>query len=106
MTTNNIRDFSGGFFVGNFLPNLIPSQHIEIGHHKYPKGYVGPAHYHELATEINYIVRGRIIANGIVLQDGDFFTYPPGEVADVEFLTDTDLIIIKTPSIPGDKILL
>lgn len=68
-----------------------------------PKGYRGPPHFHARATELNYVVQGRLRANGAELTTGDIFVYEPGEVCDVEILADTDLIVVKTPSVPADK---
>lgn len=45
----------------------------------------------------------RKMAEGLTLGPGDIFIYEPFDVADVTFLEDTNLIIIKTPSLPGDK---
>ena len=37
------------------------------------------------------------------MEAGDIFILEPFEIADPEFLEDCDLVIIKTPSLPGDK---
>jgi hypothetical protein len=50
-------------------------------------------------------VSGELIASGKHLQAGDMWIYEPNEISEVEFLLDTDLIIIKWPSIPSDKII-
>jgi hypothetical protein len=76
---------------------------FEVAHHFYPKGFKGTPHIHKIAIEYNYIVSGRLIASGEELGFGDFFIYEPMDVSEVEFLEDTNLIIIKTPSIPKDK---
>ena len=41
--------------------------------------------------------------SGTTLEEGDIFTLHPGEVAVPEFLTDCELVVVKTPSIKGDK---
>ena len=41
--------------------------------------------------------------NGINLKKGHIFILYPGEVAIPEFLTNCELIVVKTPSIKGDK---
>ena len=40
---------------------------------------------------------------GKELNSGDIFVLEPYEVADPIFLEDCNLIVVKTPSIPGDK---
>ena len=37
------------------------------------------------------------------LNEGDIFILKPYEIADPIFLEDCTVLIIKTPSIPGDK---
>ncbi|MBP9838871.1 MAG: hypothetical protein KBC84_09170 [Proteobacteria bacterium] len=105
MDVNNIKDFKIGWFIGNFEPTLFKTKDFEIAHHLYPKGMKSTPHTHKIATEVNYIVRGSLIATGQQLRSGDMFTYYPNEISEVEFLEDTDLIIIKFPSIPEDKYL-
>lgn len=103
MKTSRISNFVNGWLIGNFEPTLSKTPDFEVAHHKYPKGFSGTPHTHKIATEYNYIVKGRLIASGQELSDGEIFIYEPNEVSDVVFLEDTDLIIIKTPSVPGDK---
>ena len=103
MKVSNIKDFKGGWIVGNFEPTLLKTPDFEVGHHLYKKGFVAVPHIHKIATEYNYVVSGSLIATGKKLGAGDIFIYDPGEVADVVILEDTNLIIIKVPSLPGDK---
>jgi hypothetical protein len=103
MKVSNIGVHSNGWFIGNFSPTLLKTEAFEIAHHFYPKGFAGEPHTHKIATEYNYILSGRLIASGKSLEAGDIFVYEPFDVSDVLFLEDTNLIIIKTPSIPNDK---
>ena len=43
--------------------------------------------------------------NGKTMSAGDMWIYEPNEVSDVEFLADSELIIVRWPSIPSDKYL-
>jgi hypothetical protein len=103
MITSSIGKFTNGWFIGDFEPSLLRTGHFEVAHHRYPRGFRAQAHAHRVATEYNYIVAGDLVASGTRLGPGGIFAYEPGEVADVEFLEDTDLIIIKVPSVPSDK---
>ena len=38
------------------------------------------------------------------LEAGDVFTIEPGEVAEPHFLTNVELVVVKIPSIPKDKV--
>lgn len=103
MKVSSINEFINGWFIGNFEPSVLKSEEFEVAHHKYAKGFRGTPHTHKIATEYNYIVKGKLIASGVELSDGEMFVYSPDEISEVTFLEDTDLIIIKTPSVPGDK---
>lgn len=103
MIVANIKSYINGWFIGNFEPTLVKSKDVEIAHHFYSKGFKGTPHTHKIATEYNYIISGKLFASGKELKGGDIFIYEPSEISDVEFLEDTDLIVIKMPSVPGDK---
>ncbi len=102
MKVTSLANFKNGWFVGNFEPSMFKTEQFEVGiiHHK--KGEEWPCHYHT-GTEINYLVSGKIRMHGQVLFTGDVFMFEPYEVADPEFLTDCTVVVIKTPSMPGDK---
>ena len=85
MKVDKIENMKGGWFVGNFEPTA----------YKTPD--------HTLVTEINYLIRGEMTIQNTLLQAGDIFTIHPYEISDPEFLTDCELIVVKTPS-ANDKI--
>jgi hypothetical protein len=58
---------------------------------------------HKVTTELNYIVSGELKVNGKVMGAGDMWIYEPNEISNVEFLEDSDLIVVRWPSIPSDK---
>ena len=103
MKVANIKEYTNGWFIGDFDPSLLKTNSFEIAHHFYEKNFLGIHHTHKIATEYNYIVSGKLIASDIELKSGDIFVYYPHEVSSVIFLEDTNLIIIKTPSIMDDK---
>ena len=86
------KDMIGGWFVGDFEPSAYN-----------PQGEIWDNHYHKIATEINYLIRGKMNLSGTTLEEGDIFILQPGEIAIPEFLTDCELVVVKTPSIKGDK---
>jgi len=99
----NIEDMAGGWFIGDFAPVAHKTAAFEVCYKQHKKGEHWPRHYHEIATEINYLIRGQMRINGLLLNEGDIFVIEPMEISDPEFITDCELIIVKTPSIPGDK---
>lgn len=103
MKVLKIKDMVGGWFVGNFEPTAYKTEQFEVSYKLHPKGQEWDIHYHTDVTEINYVIRGNMILQGKELNEGDIFILEPYEIADPEFLIDTEIICVKTPSI-NDKI--
>lgn len=98
-----LKDMIGGWFVGDFEPTAYKTKDFEVSYKVHPKGEVWDKHYHKVATEINYLVRGEMILSGTPLKEGDIFILHPEEVAEPEFLTDCEIVCVKTASVKGDK---
>ena len=92
-----------GWFIGDFEPSVFKNPFFEVAHHHHLAGFIGKKHYHKIAPELTYIVKGSLIASGVRLESGDIFIYEPNEISEVTFLEDTDLIVVKWPSVPSDK---
>lgn len=92
-----------GWFIGDFEPSAFKNCFFEIAHHKHDTNYIAEKHTHKIATELTYIVKGRMIVSGKELSSGDMFIYEANEVSDVRILENVDLIVVKWPSIPSDK---
>ena len=103
MKVLKINDMKGGWFVGNFKPTAFTSPDFEVCYKLHKAGEEWPVHYHKEATEINFLVRGRMRIQDTILKAGDIFVLEPFEVADPEFFEDCEVVIVKTPSVPGDK---
>lgn len=112
MDVKRIEDFKGGWFIGNFEPTAWKTDKFEAAIHDYKKGEEKEPHYHKLGTEINLLLEGKFILKNYdgkgtdqELNKGDVFIIHPYEIADPLFLEDCKIMVIKTPSIPGDKYL-
>jgi len=103
MKIDKIKDFQGGWFIGNFEPSIYKTNLFEVCYKQHFKNEKWPKHYHKKATEINYLINGSMTIQGIQLNKGDIFTIYPNEIADPIFLEDCELIVIKMPSIKDDK---
>ena len=98
-----MEDMKGGWFVGNFTPTAFHAPGFEVCYKLHKAGEDWDVHYHKLGTEINLLVKGRMKIQNTLLEAGDIFILEPYEVADPIFLEDCEVVIVKTPSIPGDK---
>lgn len=96
-------EMKDGWFVGDFTPTSFQTKEFEACYKKHPKDSAWDTHYHKLSTEINLLIKGKMIVQGKTLTSGDIFIISPYEVADPVFLEDCFVICLKTPSSPGDK---
>jgi quercetin dioxygenase-like cupin family protein len=105
MQISNIENFKDGWFVGKFIPSIHFGD-FEVGHHSHKAGDIHISHYHTESREINYIIRGNMRVNDTIFKTGDIFVLEPYEVSHaVKFFEDTELIIVRTKSIPSDKVI-
>jgi hypothetical protein len=103
MKISKLNDMDGGWFVGNFEPCAFKTEACEVSWKRHTKGEIWPVHYHAVATEINLLVRGRMHIQHVWFEPGDIFVIEPGEIADPVFVEDCELVVVKVPSVPGDK---
>lgn len=93
----------GGWFIGNFEPSAYKTDQFEVCYKHHLKGEKWETHYHKEGTEINYLVNGKMIIQNKELNTGDIFILKPYEIADPIFIEDCTVLIVKTPSVSGDK---
>ena len=103
MEVYKYKDMKGGWFIGNFEPTIVKTKDFEVAYNNHPKGQNWPAHYHKKGTEITLLIRGKMEIQDIILNSGDIFVLKPYEIANPIFLEDCEVMIIKIPSVPGDK---
>lgn len=104
MNVLQLSAMKGGWFVGDFMPTAYSTKAFEVSLKVHPKGERWPHHYHTKATEINLVVRGWMTLQGRELNAGDIFVLAPYEIADPVFHTDCEIVCVKTPSVPDDKV--
>jgi len=97
------KDMIKGWFVGNFDPVAFKSSDCEVCLKRYKTGDYESFHIHKIATEITAIVEGRAQMGTNELKKGSIVVLNPGEGTDFKALCDTLTIVVKTPSVPGDK---
>lgn len=93
-----------GWFVGCFPKAAFRTDLAEVCYRIEPAGPIG-AHYHTKCVETMLIIKGQAKCQGIVFSDGDIFVLEPGEVNDLEYLTECEVVTVKTPAGGDDKVL-
>jgi len=103
MKIDNIKNYTGGWFIGNFKPSIFNTDKFEVCYKIHLKNEKWPKHYHKIATEYNYLISGKMKIQNKILKKGDIFILYPYETADPTFLEDCELIVVKSPSVKKDK---
>jgi hypothetical protein len=103
MTVHRLDDMIGGWMVGDFTPSCIRSAACEVACKHYAAGAAEAAHVHRVATELTLIASGRARMNDRLLTAGDIVVLAPGEASDFEALEPTTTVVVKMPSVIGDK---
>jgi quercetin dioxygenase-like cupin family protein len=105
MTHKSLADMVGGWIVGDFEPTCLKTSACEVACKHYEAGAAEAAHVHRIATEVTLIASGRVTMNGRTFGAGDIIVLEPGEATDFRALEKTTTVVIKTPSVAGDKYL-
>lgn len=100
-----LKDFTGGWVVGNFNPTIFRNDIVEVAVKYFSSGESELPHYQLIASELTIIAQGKIDINGTQYISGEIVLINPLEVATFKCLEDCTLVCIKWPSIPADKIL-
>jgi quercetin dioxygenase-like cupin family protein len=94
-----------GWFIGNFNPTAFKTNACEVAYKKYKSGDYDSKHYHKIATEITFIVSGKVLMNEIEYKKDDIIIIEPGDITDFRVLEDTETIVVKVPGANDDKYL-
>lgn len=92
-----------GWFVGAFPSSVFKTDLFEACYKHIPAGTKDTPHYHKQATEINLVTRGRVLIDNEIYTAGMGLIVYPNESVTVEYLEDTEILCIKTPSVANDK---
>jgi hypothetical protein len=94
-----------GWFLGDFEPTVNSNSNFEVGVKTFNKGDSEMMHYQLTATEWTCVIRGRVRIGMDVFEENDIVEIPPLEAVDFEALEDSILVVVKSPSIPLDKVI-
>lgn len=103
MKIYDLKNYTNGWFVGDFDPTIQKTNNFEVAIKKYKKGDTEKSHYHKVAIEITVIVLGKVTMNNVVYHTDDIIFISPGESTDFVCLEDTITCVVKSPSIKQDK---
>jgi hypothetical protein len=103
MRRSSLKD-SGvrGWFIGDFDGAAYRTKDFEVTYQKNLRSQTA-SHVHKIAYEITLVISGRQICNGEMFIAGDICVLEPGDISQIEYLEETEVVTIKTPSVPSDK---
>lgn len=102
--TSHLNEFHKGWLIGDFHPTLLASSEVEVGVKFFQAGEKEETHYQRIATEFTVIVSGKGRFGDLLVSSGQIVAIDPGVACDFEALEDTALVVIKSPSLPDDKV--
>jgi quercetin dioxygenase-like cupin family protein len=97
------RDMVKGWFVGNFSPAAFKLDACEVGLKRYKAGDQESAHVHKIATEITFVVEGKVKMNDTIFSKGSIVVIEPGEGCAFSVIEDAVTLVVKSPCALGDK---
>ena len=103
MTFRRLDDMVGGWLVGDFEPTCLRTDACEVACKQYAAGEHEHAHMHRIATEITLIASGKARMGKRELTAGDIVILEPGDATDFTAVEPTMTVVVKMPSVIGDK---
>jgi len=105
MKTFKESEMHRGWFVGSFSPTCLDTDGAEVAVKRYKKGESEPAHHHKVASELTFVVSGRVSMNGVEYSQGDIVLVEKGDSVSFKALEDSVNVVVKAPCVKGDKYL-
>ena len=102
---DDLKDFTKGWFIGNFMPTLFETKNIEVAIKRFSKGDFEQEHFHKFSIEISVVISGVVVMCNETWGESDIIVLQPGESTSFLAKTDAVLCVVKTPSIRNDKFL-
>jgi hypothetical protein len=99
----NLNDYIKGWLIGDFEPSLIKTKDLEVGIKRYKTGDKDKNHYHKLTTEYTVVLRGVVKMLDKIWKENDIIIVKPNTENKFECIEDACVLVIKTPSLTGDK---
>ena len=104
-TFKHSKSGARGWFIGDFPEAVFRTKDFEVCWQTNTRGHA-ESHVHNEITEITLVVSGRILTNGNVYGPGDIYIMEPGDISQTQYLEETSVVTVKTPSNPTDKVIL
>ena len=105
MKSASLSEMTKGWFVGDFTPSMFQTRAAEVAIKHYRAGERETWHVHRVGTEITAVVSGKVRMADRELGAGSIVRLDPGEGTDFLAVEDSTTVVVKVPSVRGDKYL-
>jgi len=102
---NKLQHMTRGWLIGNFEPSILKTEQFEVGYLKHKKNEFWAPHIHNQIIEYNILIHGLMTINNEIIHAGDVFVIPTNMLTHAKFLEDCEVLCIKLPSVPSDKLI-
>lgn len=108
----NTTNANSGWFIGSFLDKTDPnfSSDFEICYKEFKAGKVIKPHYHAEKIELIILLEGlakfSLDGKEIEINAGEYLYIQPKTTTSAEFIEDSKLFFLHSPSLPKDKIVI
>lgn len=102
MKTEHINNMKAGYFMGDFEPNIFRTDKVEMAMKEFPKGTLDSGYYRKKDVEVVVVLSGQIEVNGRKYDKGSMVRFDPYEMINIFAVTDSSLMIIRTPGTKND----
>lgn len=103
MEKKDFKKMVKGWFIGDFEPSVFKTKDFEVAYKEYKKNDFEKRHTHKVAYEFTLVIYGKVKMNGQIFKKNDIVVMKPGESTDFLSITNSKTIVVKTPSVIGDK---
>jgi mannose-6-phosphate isomerase-like protein (cupin superfamily) len=105
MKSASLSEMTKGWFVGDFTPTAFQTSAAEVAIKHYRAGETEAWHVHRIGTEVTVVVSGTVRMAEHTFGAGAIVRLDPGEGTDFLAIEDSITVVVKVPSIRGDKYL-
>jgi hypothetical protein len=99
----NLKDFTKGWIIGDFEPTIFGTKDFEISIKYYNKNDFENEHYHKIAKEWTCVLNGKVQFNNQIFEKDSIILVNPYQKIKFKALENSTTVVIKIPSVKGDK---
>jgi dTDP-glucose pyrophosphorylase len=102
-----LENFTNGWIIGDFEPSILKNTGVELAVMNKKKGRgIHDFHYHENCTEVNVLIKGKMLINNKIINENEIFIFEPYVPSIYEYLDDCTFVVFKNKPSNTDKVIM